>query len=438
VRSSALGTRAFRTLLIGQGVSALGDWMGTFAFIALVYQQSGSSTAVGGILALRLLPAVLGGPLAARAATRWPQRKTMIAMDIARAGMIAVVPLVRGLWWIYLWGFMVEVGSLVFLPARDALIPELVDNGDLERANSLILGSSYGMIPIGAAVYALIAALPGNEILGRPLALVFVLDAVSFAVSALMIARLGPPSPGRARSPEPSTDDASPARFRDAFRLPLVRAVMPATISVALGLGALFSLGIEFVRKVLHTSNAEFGLLVALFGVGAAAGLIALQRLPRLDGLRATRLGVFALGAVVTLFSLSPSIGFALVGAGAFGAAVAWTLASGMGAIQSELSGRDRILAFAAFHITIRSGLALAAVGAGAAAELVGAVRWPVVGNLEPTRLVLFCSGIVVALSALWVRNVATRTSSGAPLDLTDRDDRVLDSGQGVRCQSPS
>ena len=433
MRSPPLKSPSFRALLVGQGVSALGDWMGTFAFIAIVYQQSGSSTAVGGILALRLLPAALGGPLAARAASRWPQRTTMIAMDVMRAGMIAVVPLVRELWWIYLWGFMVEVGSLVFLPARDALIPELVDDRDLELANSLVLGSSYGMIPIGAAVYALIAALPGHDILGRPLALVFVLDAASFLVSALMIARISSeatqPAPGQPVG-EPA-DDQPRVRFRDAFRLPLVRAVMPATIAVALGLGALFSLGIEFVRTVLHASNAEFGVLVALFGVGAAAGLVVLQRFRDLDDLRATRLGVFVLGLIVTCFSLAPVYGLALVGAGAFGAAVAWTLASGMAALQSELRGRDRILAFAAFHIVIRSGLALSAVGAGAADELVGAVHWPVLGRLEPTRLVLLCSGLVVALSAARVR---TRASGNAAPSVAESSVPT----EGAGCQSPS
>jgi len=59
--------RGFRDLLIGQGVSALGDWMGTVAFMALALKLTGSPTAVGGILTLRLLPAALGGPLATRA-----------------------------------------------------------------------------------------------------------------------------------------------------------------------------------------------------------------------------------------------------------------------------------------------------------------------------------------------------------------------------------
>lgn len=423
---NALRTRPFRLLLGGQTVSSLGDWMATFAFIALVYEESGSPTAVAGILALRLLPAALGGPFAARLTSVWPRRRTMIAMDIARAGMVALVPLVGGLWWIYLWGSAIELASLVFLPARDALIPDLVDDADLETANGLVLGSSYGMIPIGGAMYALLAAIPASEILGRPLALVFIVDALTFVVSAAMIARI---RARRTTVAAPATVD-QPVRFRDAFRLPLVRAVLPATVSVALGLGALFSLGIAFVRTVLDASNAEFGWLIALFGVGAAAGLLALQRVGHEDGLRTTRLGVLALGGIVTFFSLSPTITFALVGALAFGAAAAWTLASGMGTIQSQLAGRDRVLAFTAFHIVIRTGLTLAAIGAGIAGQVVGAVHWPVVGRLEPARLVLFCSGIVVAMSALWGRRTGEYLHYGDPPHAAET--------KGAQCPSPS
>ena len=408
----------FRTLLIGQGVSALGDWMGTFAFIALVYQQSGSPTAVGGILALRLLPAALGGPLAARAASKWDRRKTMVSMDLLRAGMIALVPLVRGLWWVYVWAFMVEVASLVFLPARDASIPDLVDEEELQVANGFVLGSSYGTIPLGAAVYALIAALPGSQVFGRQLATVFWVDGATFVFSALLIGRLTVLSRplGRATGQPADQTAEPPVRFRDAFRIPLVRAVMPATVAIALGLGALFSLGIEFVRKVLHASNAEFGVLIALFGVGAVLGLALLQRFRDVDQLRATQIGVLAVGVIVGLFSLAPVTWLAFLGAAAFGASAAWTLASGMGVLQSRLEGQDRIIAFAAFHIVIRSGLALAAVCAGAAGQLVGNVSWPIVGTLEPSRLVLLCSGIVVALSAVRVR-VAAPGAARAPLD---------------------
>jgi MFS family permease len=399
----------YRDLLVGQSVSALGDWMGTVALMALVLELTNSPIAVGGILTLRLLPAAVGAPLAARAAGRWDRRRTMLAMDASRAVMIALVPVVRALWWIYLWGFLVEVASIVFLPARDASIPDLVaDDDELPLANGLILGTSYGSIPIGAALFAAVAALP-LEIDHRPYALVFFIDALTFVVSFFCIARLAQLGRG-------SGTDSAPehVRFLDAFKIPLVRAVMPAAFAVALGLGALFSLGIVFVRDVLHASDAEFGVLIALFGVGAVGGLVALQRLPHGDLLTRTRIGVAYIGAVIALFSLASVLWLAWFGAAMFGAGAAYALSAGMGAIQSRLDGQSRVLAFAAFHVVLRVALALSAIGAGVAGDLLAEVHWPVVGTLESSRVVLLCAGLFVVLSSLFVRLPSdTSTRSG-------------------------
>ena len=214
--------------------------------------------------------------------------------------------------------------------------------------------------------------------------------------------------------------DAAPgdARFLDAFRIPLVRAVMPAAGAVALGLGALFSLGIVFVREVLGASDTEFGGLIALFGVGAAFGLLVLQLRRGRDPLSETRLGVVAIGLIVAAFSLAGSVWLAYIGAVAFGAAAAYSLSSGMGALQARLDGHQRILAFAAFHVVIRIGLSLAAIGAGLAGDLLESVRWPWIGELEPSRVVLLCSGIIVVMSAALVSRA--RVLGGAH-DVTDR-----------------
>jgi MFS family permease len=391
--------QGFRDLLIGQGISGLGDWMGTIAFMAIALELTGSPLAVGGILTLRLLPAAIGGPLAARAVKHWDRRRTMLAMDAARAGIIAAVPLFRAIWWVYVCAFVLEVASLVFLPARDASIPDLVDEEDLPVANGLVLGSSYGTIPLGAGLFAAVAALPFAELFDRPLALVFWIDALTFLVSFAFIARLS-----MLAADDTGDGAAEDVRFLDAFRIPLVRAVMPAAAAVALGLGALFSLGIVFVNDVLRASDTEFGVLIALFGVGAALGLGVLQLRRGHDPLTETRLGVAAIGAIVALFSLATSVWLAFAGAAAFGAAAAYSLSSGMGALQSRLEGQQRVLAFAAFHVVIRIGLSLAAIGAGLAGDLLGDVKWPWVGELEPSRVVLLCSGLLVVLSSALVR----------------------------------
>ncbi len=383
----------YRLLLAGQGVAAIGDWMATIAFMVLVLEVTDSPSAVGGILTLRLLPAAIGGPLAARAAQHWDRRHTMLAMDAARAAMVAAVPLVHELWWIYIWAFAVEVASLVFLPARDSSIPDLVDESELPLANGLVLGSSYGSIPIGAGLFAAVAALPFADIAGRPLALVFLLDALTFLVSFAFISRIR-------MATQPAVVPEDRVGFRSAFSIPLVRAVMPAAAAVALGLGALFSLGIVFVRDVLDASDIGFGLLIALFGVGAVAGVAVLQRQAAPDSLLTVRLGVAGIGIVVTVFSLAPTLWVAFLGAVAFGATAAYTLAAAMSTVQARLSGQDRTLAFTAFHVVIRIALGLAAVGAGVAGDLLGSVHWPLVGTLEPARVVLLCSGLVVFLSA--------------------------------------
>lgn len=395
-----LKRRDFRRLFLGQGVSSLGDWMGTIAFMVVTNDLTGSPLAVGGILVLRLLPGIVAAPLAGRLAHAWGYRRSMLAMDVVRAAIVFVVPLHLALWWIYVWAFTLEVCSLLFLPARDSSIPELVDERDIAVANSFILGSSYGTIPFGAALFALFLALPGLHlglVAGRQYTLVFWADAATFLLSFELIRRIE-----ALRGMRPAGDDpaeSASGAFHEAFGIPLVRAVLPPVITVVLGLGALFSLGIVFVEDVLGASQTQFGVLIALFGVGAMCGLGAVQ-LRHGSYLADMRVGVIVAGAMIILTSLAPSVALAFAGAAGFGAGVTYALTSGMSFLQHELRGDRRVLAFTAFHIVIRAGLGVGALGAGAAGGFLGRVDWPVVGSLEPSRMVLLCSGLLVVCSA--------------------------------------
>ncbi len=393
-----LRRRAFRALFLGQAVSGFGDWMVTVAMMALVLRLSGSSTAVGGILLLRLLPAAAAASLAARGVRGWDGRRTMLAADLARAGIVVAIPLVRGVWWVYTWAFLLEVAGIVFLPARDSLIPDLVDRDELPLANGVILASSYGSIPFGAAAFAAVVGLSptGSGFIGdHPFALVFLVDAVTFLVSFLFVLHLPVPAEPAA----PTADERRP-RFREALRIPLVRAVMAPTAAIVLALGSLFSLGVVYVHDVLGANDTEFGLLIAFFGIGAALGLLVLQTARGTDGPADLRRGVLVQGATIGLMSLTDRVALAFVGAAVFGGATAFVIACGMGMVQTGLDGHERVLAFTAFHIVIRVGLAVSAIGAGVAGDLVGTVRLPILGRLEPSRLVLLCAGTVVVLSA--------------------------------------
>lgn len=411
--SSPLRRRDFRLLLAGQTTSALGDWLGTVAFMALVLELTQSSTAVAGILVLRLAPTTIAGPLAARLARRWDRRRLMMTMDLVRAGTVALVPFVSALWWIYLWAFLLEVASLVFLPARDAAIPDLVSaEDDLDAANGLVLVSSYATIPLGAGAFGAISALTPEEHRFLTLGPAFWLDAVTFLVSFALVRALRlPETEGAVAGSEPSPG------FLGAFRIPLVRTVIPPTGAASLGVGALFSLGIVFVRDVLEASNTEFGVLVALFGVGAASGLGVL-RLVEHNSLVAIRTAVTLQGSVISLMSLAPNVGLTFLGAVGFGAGAGAALASGMSFLQSRLRGEELVLAFATFHVVIRAALAFAAIGAGVAADIVDEVEWPWVGDLPATRLVLFLSGLVVLSGGLLARRVEETPTVAAGTEL--------------------
>ena len=409
--SSARATLAvvdFRRLLIGQGVSGLGDWMLTFALMALIWEEYSSASAVAVVLALRLLPAAVGGGIAARIAKHWDRRKTMLVMDYVRVVLVAIIPLSLQLWWLYLWAFVLEAAGIIFLSARDASIPDLSAPENLTTANGMMLGSSFGTIPLGAGLFSLLSRLPLAEgsWLAENFAVIFWIDSLTYLASALMIARMSPL--GR---PVGHSSDAPTGRLLHALRIPLVRSVIWVTCAVALGLGALFPLGIVLVREELSANNQQFGLLVMLFGIGAGLGLFAVTKL-NLSLLTMTRAGVLLMGALVAGMSLSYWLWLTLIGAVGFGAGAATALSAGMSALQTSTEENERQGAFAVFHMLIRSGLGLAAVLAGIVGDLVEEVS---IGSwkLSGTRFVLLVSGILVVGSAATVktRNVAANLS---------------------------
>src|SRR3954469_15965645 len=193
------GVRGFRRLFAGQAVSGLGDWVATLAFIALAFEITGNQTAVAVVLILRLVPPIFAAPVGGVLADRLDRRLVMVTCDLLRAALIVLVPFI-GIAGLYVIAFVHECISLVFLPARDASIPHLVDRPDqLELANGLILASSFGSIPLAAATFGglrLAAShIPGwipfgDSLRTHPTSTAFFFDAATFLFSALMIVRI--------------------------------------------------------------------------------------------------------------------------------------------------------------------------------------------------------------------------------------------------------
>jgi dTMP kinase len=415
-----LSRRDFRRLILGQTVSSFGDWMGTLALMYFVLELSGSTTAVGGVLVLRLLPSAVGAPVAARVVTRWRRRSVMLWSDLVRTGMALALPVVPWLVWVYVWAFLIEVVGLMFLPARDAAIPFLIedeedkhDTATLELANGITMATSYGMIPLGAGTFGLLlwlSNMAGWEGHWRYV-VVFWLNAVTYLVSYFAIRSIPDLGPGPVEKSEMEhTERESQGGFFKALKLPVVRGVMPGVAVVALGLGALFSLGVVFVKNTLDAGAVGFGALVVLFGVGALAGLLLIHRKAG-SLMTQVRLGTAAQGIVIALMGGLGSITWSFIGAVVFGAAATSALVGGITYLQESLSGVERNLALTAFHAVLRFGLALAALLSGGAADLLKEAGASPLG-LAPGQFVLAASGLLVLAGTFLIRAPGARTMS--------------------------
>lgn len=386
----------FRKLVAAQFVSSLGDWLATFALMALVLDISGSAAAVGGVLALRMLPAAVAGPLIGAVGRRWGRRPLLVGLDATRAGLVMAVPLVRSLVWVYSLALLIEAATVLAITARDASIRDTVDRQLLPAADGIVLGVTYAGIPLGAAGFAGLVSLAGTAGTGYTLA--FWADAATFVLSMLVIRTIRqiPDRPDLVRS------SASHVRLRDVLDVPEVRSTLPSVFAASVGIGTMFSLGIPYVRDSLGASDAQFGVMVITFGIGAVVGLAARQAIGG-AGVKPITWGVAALGAVQVLMGVAPNVLLAHVMAVVFGAAGAFAIVSGLTFLQVRLDSADQLLALGGFHLGVRIALSIGALAAGVAADLAGRSGLLV----APTRVAMMISGAIVLTSTVFMGSAA-------------------------------
>jgi dTMP kinase len=154
-------SRLYRAIL----VSSLGDWVGFVAVVSLVARLGGTASAgfaVSGVMLARLLPSIVFGPFAGVLVDRFDRRRLMVIADVTRAVGYASLPFFPNLPWIYAMSFLIECLSLLWTPARDAIIPNLVPRRQLGNANTIALATGYGTLPLGGIVFTALAGLSGT------------------------------------------------------------------------------------------------------------------------------------------------------------------------------------------------------------------------------------------------------------------------------------
>jgi len=416
---------AFRRLWYSTALSSLGDWLGLLATTALATALTTSykahAFALGGVLIVKLLPALLLGPLAGAFADRFDRRRTMVISDAIRFVLFLSIPLAhlvvdrdRTLAWLFIASFLIECVSLFWMPAKDASVPNLVRRDQIEAANQLSLITTYGLTPLlGAGLFSLLSLI--TNVLARhltffeaqPVNLALYFNAGTFLFGAIVVFFIREISGHRASRP---VDDQpgllfmlrEGASFMRSSRL--VGGLIIGLIGAFVAAGAVIGAGKLFVAG-LHGGNAAYGVLFGAVFLGLGSGM---AFGPKIAGdLSRRRLFGIALifaAACLILTSVMPQIAFAtvlVIGTG-FGAGVAYL--SGMTLLGTEVDDvmRGRVFALLQSMIRVVLLLALAAVP-----FAIGQVGKPhislgfVDGDVDGTRIVLMAGGLLCLIAGL-------------------------------------
>src|SRR5579863_8907359 len=193
----------FRRLWLAQIVSEIGDWFYTLSIYTLLLQLTGRPSSVALALVLQVLPQTLIGPTAGVVNDRLRRKRVMITADLVRFVVVLAMLLVRSrstAWLIYPLLLAETTMAAFFEPARSSVIPNIAARGEVLIANTLSSATWSVNLLIGASVGGVVAAFFGRNA-------VFILNALSFLASALLIAGM--------HFAEPHAELSAPLRPRD-------------------------------------------------------------------------------------------------------------------------------------------------------------------------------------------------------------------------------
>ncbi|MEX0868142.1 MAG: MFS transporter [Nitriliruptoraceae bacterium] len=282
-----LRNRDFRNLALSTLVSTLGDWIGFLAIIALTADILGptraAAFAVSAVMAARVLPSLLLGPIAGVFVDRWNRKRVMVVTHVGRGTVMALIPFTNEILTLLLATLLIEVLSSMFAPAKDALFPSLIRRSELVVANQINLVTTYGTLPLGGALYAALVASagslfpPDSFLAGRPVAFAIWFNAASFFIAVPLIARLPDNRGTQHPSVDPRTAPSAWEQLKEGFQFigghPVIRALVLG-VMVAFGAAGVVITAGEFFAALLNAGQSGYGILVAVVGAGMLVGLL--------------------------------------------------------------------------------------------------------------------------------------------------------------------
>ncbi len=325
-----LGNRSFRRLWVGQVVSELGNWFNFIAGLGLVRAVSSAAPEVTAVmLVARLAPFALLAPLAGAAVDRWSRRTVMIASDLARSLFALGFLFVRGpedLWIAYACTVVSTLLAAFFEAAKNAAVPNITGDNGLLAGNALMFSSRFLLMSLGAALGGAASAHFGYEV-------AFVINALSFIVSAFSIWLIPESQTRQKEDPGVCGSDATQAENRVSFWTDIKRGwkyiVHHRLITAIIGLNILWAVGggavnlvydrlggVVFAARNAINSDANVATLYAMVGAGLFVGMLFARRVGAHVELRKATAGfigwtMIAHGILFALAGLMPTLGLA-------------------------------------------------------------------------------------------------------------------------------
>jgi len=410
---SVLAIPPFRRLWLVTSVTATGDWLSLLALSALATQLTtgyqAQSFALGGVVATKLLPSILLGPLAGALADKFDRRRVMVVCDVLRFGFFLSIPLVGSLWWLFVATFLIEMCALFWIPAKDASVPNLLRRRDqVETANQLGLVMTYGVAVITAAgLFTLISSagslLPGESPEISTAYVALVINGLGYLLTAITVwfgirEISGRAAERRAAAPGVLALLGDGAKF--VVATPLIRGLVIGIIGAFAAGGTVIGSATLYASS-LGGGNAAYGVLFVAVFVGLAAGMGAAPRLARrLPHNRLFGAAIVAAGSALVLVALAWHLFVALAAVGLVGAFAGIAFLTGLTIIGVQVADdvRGRIIAFvqSIVRLTLLGSMALVPLIVGLVrARTVEVAGYPFL--IDGTRIVMLAGGFVAA-----------------------------------------
>jgi len=316
---TVLKNRDFLALWLSQLVSKVGDNFAVVAALVLINELAAKpGLAVVVIAAAMTIPqlfALVSGVLV----DRFSRKSVMILTDVLRAGLVLLPLLVRTsgqLYILYLTAFGIMALGAMFVPARNASVPNMVPEEHLLTANALIQATELVSLIAGASLATLVISLTSTHA-------AFVVDSVTFGVSALFLVAANIPQGTTAFSAK----SGATGEFRQ-YWVSFVDGVryiasnkhllqlMAITTVATLGLSATVLLAAAYFKQLLGISAEYLGLLQTAEGIGMAAGAVLISAYASWARSRQiVSVTMIVLGLGILIFALAPVYWLVLVGA---------------------------------------------------------------------------------------------------------------------------